>query len=131
MYDSSKTSPKGLLRGLLDTKSIYIGFGMLGTADYIDQTLPMLREKMFLKECKSTKDKKRQAYKKGSKKYYKDNKENIKNARKEKYRLLRDSGFTSYEANKMVGWSSDKLMTMINLNLNKNMEELYNEKNLS
>jgi hypothetical protein len=119
VYEGDISDPKKLLTGLLDTKSIYLGYGMLGVSDYVDQTLPKLRNLMFLKTCKSTKDNKRKAYRKGSKKYYNTNEKSIKSTRKNKYNLLRESGFTSYESKKMLSWDIDKINVYINGNLNK------------
>ncbi len=108
-YNSSIRDAQKLLNGLIETKPIYLAYGMNGKDEINDQTLPKLRELLVKMEAKTTKEKNAIHSKNTSKTYYHKHKNNINELRSSMYQELRDLGYNSKEANSMKAWSTERL----------------------
>lgn len=102
-----------LSKRMIQTRPLRLGHGMFGKDTINDQTLPLLREKMFLLEAKSTKQKRAKVNRRKSKKYYHNKKDEIREVRNTNYSQLRTYGYTRNEARKMANWSAENLMQQL------------------
>lgn len=101
--------PSILAEGLLDTEPIHLSYGMLGKSEINDQTLPQLRELMMKRPFNIAKKKRRQQQLEANSRYKEKNYDKIKQHMRENYRRLKDLGYTTVEAKKMMGKSDEKL----------------------
>jgi hypothetical protein len=119
-YDKGIHNPKILLKSLVDTKSLDLGYGMTGNDSYVDQTLPELRSMMMLKEAKTSKEKNKKNIDKAQKKYYNKNKskfkkqyqnkrDSIRSVQRDKYQFLKGLGYSTKLARKLSTWSIEKI----------------------
>lgn len=109
LYDEDITNASLITSQLVKTRPVLLARGMDGTDTINDQTLPDLRAMMMSKELKTAKDKRRKNVANASKRYYDSKKEKVKAHRNTNYDYLRSLGYNSYEATKMMGWSTLKL----------------------
>lgn len=105
--------PELLINNLIKTNSIYIDFGITGNNDYYDSTLPVLRKECEKYEFKTDIEKDRARSRKTSKKYYEDHQEDVKADKNDKYKMLRESGFSALEAKKYASYSLLKVLEII------------------
>lgn len=109
-YDEDKLKdPNILATTLVDTESLVLGYGMLGNSKLNDQTLPLLRNKMLLKNVMTKQDRSNKASRKYQKKKYDANKELITKQRKDIYNFLIEVGYISTDAKKMRSWSLERI----------------------
>src|SRR5690606_14811830 len=102
-----------LSKRMIQTRPLRLGYGMFGKDAINDQTLPLLREKMFLLEAKSTKQKRAKVNRRKSKKYYHNKKGEIREVRNTNYSQLRSYGYTRNEARRMANWSADRILKLL------------------
>lgn len=106
--ESPKTDE--LSKRMIQTRPLSLGYGLFGVDGINDQTLPILREKMFKLEPISKKERIKATNRKTSSTFYNRNKEDIRQESNTKYAQLRNYGYTRNEARKMANWNSDKIM---------------------
>ena len=108
-YSNDIKNAKKLMRGLIDTKPLYLSRGMTGEDILQDQTLPELRQLMMVKEVITRKEREQEVSRKTSKRYYNKNRDQVNDKRSNVYSQLRELGYTSKEALSMRAWSMDKI----------------------
>ena len=109
LYNPDIFDIRKLAKGLVKTDAIHLGYNMFVKDDYVDGTLPKLRELVQPLIMISAKIRKRITTKKRVKKFYDNNKVDIKKKKAGKYRLARDGGFSATEARKMMTWGYDRI----------------------
>lgn len=105
------TSPKNikqLSQGTIETESIYLGYGMDG-GDLIDQTLPQLRTEVMKMSVKTAKKRDLSNRSKASYKYSKENKGKILKTERDKYKFLKDMGYSRDDAKKWCKRSYERI----------------------
>lgn len=107
IYDD--IDPQSLANGLIKTEPINLSYGMMGTAEINDQTLPKLRELMMQKSFTSAKKKRQSQHNEAYARYKEKNYDKMKEHMKQNYRLLKSYGYTTVEAKKMMGKSKENL----------------------
>ena len=107
IYDD--IDPVSLASGLIETEPINLSYGMLGTPEINDQTLPRLREMMMQRSFTSAKQKRKDQHNEAYARYKEKNYDKMKNHMKDNYRMLKSYGYTTAEAKKMMGKSKENL----------------------
>ena len=82
-----------ITRGSIGTESIYYGFGMEGTGQLMDQTLPILREEVMKLAVKTAKKRDLTNRSKASLKYNEKHKDSILSIERQKYKYLKNLDF--------------------------------------
>lgn len=106
------TAPKDikqLSRGVIETESIYYGYGMDGGGELIDQTLPLLRTEVMKMDVKTAKKRDLTNRSKASYKYNINNKDNILKTERDKYKFLKNLGYSRDEAKKWCKRSYERI----------------------
>ena len=109
---------------MFKSKALYIDYGSAG-GGYVDGTLPLLRSEMSKYKMESVIVRKRENSRKRQAKHYNKNKVDQNEIRKNKYKLARENGFNSYDANKVQKWSMDKLIALFDSG--KTLDEFNNK----
>lgn len=102
-----------LSKRMIQTRPLRLGYGMFGVEGINDQTLPLLREKMFKLTPISKKERVKATNRKTSSTFYNRNKEDIRQSSNTKYAQLRNYGYTRTVARKMANWGSDKITAQL------------------
>lgn len=101
---------KDLLHGTVETVPLYLDYGMFGKGDKVlDQTLPLLREKLMSMNALSKADKTRIKGKARSKKYRSKKGDDLKESYNSNYAMLKDLGYSRDEAKRMSNWSIERV----------------------
>jgi len=100
---------RDITRGNVGTHSLYYSRGMLGDGKLVDQTLPDLREEVMKLTVKTAKSRDRNNRSKASYKYGIENKESILKQERDKYKIIRDLGFTRDIAKLWCKRSSERI----------------------
>lgn len=108
-YSDDLKNPSILIKQLVDTEPLVVGFGMNGIAEHHDQSLPKLRAMMMKLDVKTTKEKRDITVRRASKKYYESNNPEIKRIRKERYQMLREHGYSVQESRSMCKWAFERI----------------------
>jgi hypothetical protein len=109
LFDNKYDDPHILAKTLVDTMPIEYVAGMFGKYEIEDQTLPLLRFEMMKKEYLTSKEKEKDNTNKRAKRFYHRNKEEILTNKKENYRMLKDLGYTTDDAMRMMHWSNARI----------------------
>jgi hypothetical protein len=107
--------PNILATTMIETESLYLGFGMLGKPELCDQSLPLLRKELMKYEVKTSYEKRQATWKTGSQKHYRKKKDIIANDRKLISDKLKKLGYSPDEIHFMKDWSIER----INMTLRK------------
>lgn len=107
-------NPAVLINNLVKTRSIYIDKGADGNNGYYDGTLPILRKECEKYQFKTDIEKDRARSRKTSNNFYDKHKNEINNASKELYKMLKESGFSPLEAKKYSRRSTENVKELIN-----------------
>ena len=105
-YDEALKNPKVLAKQLVDTYPLYLQPNMAGKG-IVDQTLPQLRHLMMHKDIITSEQRKKLKTLDRVKQHYKQLDRNA--GYKEKYKYLKDFGFSRDEATKMKSWSIERI----------------------
>jgi hypothetical protein len=98
-----------IANGSIKTDSLYYSFGMAGDGKLVDQTLPILREEVMKLDVRTAKKRDLANRSKASYKYNKENKETILAQEREKYKFIKNLGYTRQEAKRYAKRSWERI----------------------
>lgn len=101
-----------LKRRLVQTKPLYLGYGMTGQK-LLDQTFPTLRKKVMACKTETRKERRKKQVDKATKKYHQQNADAIQERRTRNYEQLKAYGYDTVQATRMCGWSIDKVQQQL------------------
>lgn len=105
----SDLQPEIIATSLVKSTAIHLDYNVYAAYDYFDGTLPFLRSETNNKPMKSRKIRKREVDKVRQQRYRTLNRDSINNEKKDKYKFLRASGFSSKEASFKNNYSWERL----------------------
>jgi len=100
--------PKILIKGLVYTKPLKLDFNMYGEFKYVDGTLPKLRDESMKYILKPKIQRTRETNNIRSQRFYVNNKKNIKETRRDRYKRAREDGYDRIISQKTMSWSDEK-----------------------
>lgn len=100
---------KELSRGVLETESIYYGYGMDGGGELIDQTLPLYRKEVMKLDVKTAKRRDLANRSKASLKYNIEHKDRILKTERDKYNMLKGLGYGRDDCKKWCKRSYERI----------------------
>jgi len=110
---------------MLFTAPVELGYGMFGTPEYSDHTLPILRRELMNMKYETISARKKESNKRRSNDYRSKNGETINMKRTEKYRFMTERGIDPENARKYMTKSWENIQEFMLQNLQKNIDNFF------